>query len=174
MTVSRMTTGGPTNGRSSSCLPRQRHPGSDRSHRRGRYRKAIKLFEGITELQHRYGNRPPDLQPGSPVVKRGEGAPWPGCTSSNGRTIYRDGRFLISVIGGRRGKTRRIGATGRADWGCHRALRSLCRDHKPSIETLLGCEVRSDVETKPVQQLGAVLTLSAFGSRRLGARNGRV
>ena len=136
--------------------------------RRGRYRKAIKLFEGITELQHRYGNGPPDLQPGSRVVKRGEESALAMLHLLQRTPIYRDGRFLISVIYG--ASVRPVVLTG-ADLG---PFVRFCRDHKASIETLLGCEVRSDVETKPVQQLGAVLKLVGVRLKAAGARSDRV
>ena len=40
--------------------------------RRGRYRKAVKLFEDISELQYRYLISPPGLLPRSRVIKGGE------------------------------------------------------------------------------------------------------
>ena len=66
----------------------------------------------------------------------------------------------------RRRGFKRVVLTG-ADLG---PLVRFCRDHKASIETLLGGEVRSDVETKPVQQLGAVLKLVGLRLKAAGSK----
>jgi hypothetical protein len=44
------------------------------------------------------------------------------------------------------------------------------REKKAEIETLLGIEVRSDLETKAVQQLGAVLKLIGLKLKRSGSQ----
>jgi hypothetical protein len=123
--------------------------------RRGRYRQCVKLFEAVNFLQSLFLNSVPDLGTRSRFIRTSNESATAMLHLLQRTPIYREGWFNTGVA---------------VNTGDLEEFVKFAREKKAEIETLLGIEVRSDLDTKAVQQLGAVLKLIGLKLKRSGSQ----
>ena len=123
--------------------------------RRGRYRQCVKLFEAVNFLQSLFLNSVPDLGTRSRFIRTSNESATAMLHLLQRTPIYGEGWFDTGVA---------------VNTGDLEEFVKFAREKKAEIETLLGIEVRSDLDTKAVQQLGAVLKLIGLKLKRSGSQ----